>query len=87
MSRPGLPSATKQRTTSVQIGPGFFTLLGIVFLTLKLTGHIDWDWWLVLLPLWIGPAIVLSILLCLGVFVAGFWACVGFAALWRRATK
>lgn len=35
-------------------GIGFFGLLGIVFITLKLTEVIDWKWWVVLLPLW-GP--------------------------------
>jgi hypothetical protein len=33
-------------------GIGFFGLLTIVFVTLKLTGFIDWSWWLVLLPLY-----------------------------------
>lgn len=40
-------------------GIGFFGLLGIVFIVLKLTGFIDWSWWLVTLPLWGGAAIVL----------------------------
>lgn len=31
-----------------------FTTLGIVFVVLKLTNVIDWEWWLVLLPIW-GP--------------------------------
>lgn len=32
-------------------GIGFFSLLAIVFIVLKLTGHIDWSWWWVLSPL------------------------------------
>lgn len=32
----------------------FLGLLGIVFITLKLTSVIDWSWWWVLAPLW-GP--------------------------------
>ena len=43
-------------------GIGFIGLLTIVFITLKLTNYIDWSWWWVLSPLWIGFAIV-------GVFV------------------
>lgn len=39
-------------------GVGFVGLLTIVFITLKLTGHIDWSWWLVLAPLWIIVALV-----------------------------
>ena len=31
---------------------GFFSLLGIVFIVLKLTGYIDWSWWIVLSPIW-----------------------------------
>lgn len=34
-------------------GPGFFTLLSILFIGLKLTGFIDWPWLWVLSPLWI----------------------------------
>lgn len=46
---------------------GFFGLLGILFIGLKLTGYIDWSWWLVLLPLY-GPitlAIVVFIVFCI----------------------
>lgn len=43
-------------------GIGFIGLLTIVFITLKLTNYIDWSWWWVLSPLWIGFAVV-------GVFV------------------
>lgn len=39
--------------TSVNIGPGFLGLLGLMFIGLKLTGHIDWSWWWVLSPIWI----------------------------------
>ena len=31
----------------------FSGLLTILFIGLKLTGHIDWSWWWVLSPLWI----------------------------------
>jgi len=33
-------------------GVGFVTLLGVLFIGLKLTGYIDWSWWLVLLPIY-----------------------------------
>lgn len=35
-------------------GVGFFGLLGILFIALKLTNVIDWPWWVVLAPIW-GP--------------------------------
>lgn len=33
-------------------GIGFFGMLAIVFIACKITGFIDWSWWLVLLPIW-----------------------------------
>ena len=38
-------------------------LLGIVFITLKLCHVIDWSWWWVTAPFWVGAAIVLAFLL------------------------
>lgn len=49
-------------------GIGFFGMLGIVFITLKLTKVIDWSWWLVLLPLWLPLALVLGIVGILLIF-------------------
>lgn len=43
-------------------GIGFFGLLTILFIGLKLTHYIDWSWWWVLSPLWGPLAIVLGIL-------------------------
>ena len=46
-------------------GIGFFGLLFIVFLVLKLTGYIAWSWWWVTAPLW-GPLALLAtvVLVC-----------------------
>lgn len=44
-------------------GVSFFGLLAIVFITLKLCGVIDWEWWLVLAPIWVPTAIALIVLL------------------------
>jgi hypothetical protein len=35
-------------------GIGFLGLLTILFIALKLTGYVDWSWWLVLSPIWGG---------------------------------
>ena len=35
-------------------GIGFSTLLGVLFIGLKLADIIDWNWWWVLSPFWIG---------------------------------
>lgn len=36
-------------------------ILGLIFITLKFTGHITWPWFWVLSPFWIPVAIVLLI--------------------------
>ena len=46
-------------------GSGFFGLLTIVFITLKLTGYITWSWWWVLAPMWMPLAIILPIFIIL----------------------
>jgi hypothetical protein len=53
------------------LGGNFAGLLTILFIGLKLTGHIDWSWWWVLSPLWIGLAIILGII-AFGLLIAGF---------------
>lgn len=57
-----------QRTTG---GVSFCSLLGILFIGLKLGGIINWSWWWVLAPIW-GPfalallvIIVYIIILCI----------------------
>ena len=42
-------------------GIGFFGLLGIVFIILKLTHTVDWSWWWVLAPLY-GPALAVIVI-------------------------
>ena len=34
-------------------GLGLSTILGTVFVTLKLTEQVDWSWWWVLAPWWV----------------------------------
>ncbi len=46
-------------------GIGFLGLLTILFIGLKLTGHIDWSWLWVFAPLWMPAAFVLSLVLLL----------------------
>ena len=38
-------------------GTGFFNLLFLVFLVLKLTKVIDWSWWWITAPLWVPVSI------------------------------
>lgn len=48
-------------------GVGCLTVLGLIFVTLKLTGNITWPWIWVLAPFWIGFALFL---LVIGILVA-----------------
>jgi hypothetical protein len=47
-------------------GIGVAGLLGVAFVVLKLTHVIDWSWWWVTAPFWIGAALWLAILAVLG---------------------
>lgn len=58
-----------ESSSSSSSGIGFFGLLGVLFIALKLTGHITWSWLWVLAPIWAPALIGLSIFL--GVFI---WA-------------
>jgi len=42
-------------------GLGFGTVLFLIFMTLKLTEHIDWSWWWVAAPLWLPVVVLLGI--------------------------
>ena len=44
-------------------GIGFSSLLGLVFITLKLCGVIKWKWLWVLAPFWISAGLTILILL------------------------
>ena len=52
-------------------GIGFFGLLTIVFITLKLIGTIDWPWVWVLSPIWVPIALVTAIV-SIAVLIVGF---------------
>lgn len=49
--------------TSSSGGIGFAGLLTIVFIVLKLLGHITWSWWWVLSPMWIGALIAIALII------------------------
>ena len=48
--------------TSTSGGIGFPGLLTVLFIGLKLTGHISWSWGWVLSPLWISALLVIAFL-------------------------
>lgn len=62
-----------ERNTTVSFSGIFIPLLTVLFVALKLTDHIDWSWWWVLSPLWIGAAaaiVICSLVLLVALFTA-----------------
>jgi hypothetical protein len=52
-------------------GVGFFGLMFLILMTLKLTNYIDWSWWWITAPLWGGFVIILIVILII-VFIKSF---------------
>jgi len=59
-------------SSSSSSGIGFTGLLTIVFIVLKLLHQIDWSWWWVLSPLWIGLSLGIFILVVFVIIAALF---------------
>lgn len=57
---------SNSQTTS---GLSILTILGLIFVTLKLMGYITWSWWLVTLPFWGGIALIIVIAILAMVFL------------------
>ena len=51
-------------------GMGVSSVVGIVFIILKLVGVIDWSWWWVTLPLWGGIVLLGGLLVVLLILTA-----------------
>lgn len=60
------------KQTSTQTGIGFWGLLQIVLITLKILGYIKAAWWLVLLPSIISVALTIIILIVVFIFLCLF---------------
>ena len=54
-------------------GIGLGGAVFLVFLILRLTGHIDWSWWWVTAPLW-APLVVFAAILAFALMLAGIGA-------------
>ena len=63
MTQLGFKMNKPQPTSSQQNGVGCLTVLGLIFIVLKLTGNIEWSWWLVLSPFLFQIAVVAICLL------------------------
>jgi len=71
----------------IHVGGGGFglgSLLGVVFVTLKLVGTIDWSWWWVTAPFWGPIALFFGILTTAGV-IAGI--VIAMAAIYEWSIK
>ena len=55
--------------STVSIGGIFVPLLTILFITLKLTGKIEWSWWWVLAPLWISAVLFVVVIIIIVIIV------------------
>ena len=56
--------------TNIQTG-NFTSLLQVLFIALKLTGHIDWSWFYVMMPTII-PFVIIALILAFAVIVEVF---------------
>jgi hypothetical protein len=56
-------------SSSSSSGVGFFGLLAVLFIGLKLTNVITWSWWLVMLPLY-GPVVLGLVVVIIGIGIA-----------------
>lgn len=59
---------TKNNTKSYSFP--FFSILGLIFITLKLMGEITWSWWWVLSPFW-GPIAFVLVIMLIGLLLVG----------------
>jgi hypothetical protein len=64
---------SSSNTTEASGGIGVLGLLGVVFVTLKLCGVINWPWVWVTAPFWGPVALVCALLVAFAVFMFGFW--------------
>ena len=70
-----MSNTNKQVITIKLKGMGFISMLGILFIGLKLMGYIGWSWWWVLSPIWLPIALVgliIFIFIIIAILVAIF---------------
>jgi hypothetical protein len=78
----------EKKKVKISIGPGFLGCLCLMFTWMKLTGRIDWSWWLVMSPIW-GPvalvlAVIVAIAVLVGVALAIAWSIDHIIRFWRN---
>jgi hypothetical protein len=63
--------ANNNKTTN-SAGLGFFSILTLIFITLKLTGVIAWSWWWVLIFMWLPIVVVILGIILISIFAVAF---------------
>lgn len=81
-----MSNATSQSQAVVRSSFPVLGLLGSVLVVLKLLGYINISWWFVLMPFYIGLAILVAVLL-IAVTVAGMGWLVMWFLDWRDERK
>lgn len=81
-------------SVSINFAPNWIMLLGVIFVLLKVTGLTmvaTWSWWLVLLPFYVGLAIVAFIIaggaMLAGAVIGGAFLLDGISNVWRRIRR
>lgn len=76
--------------TTVNYNPGWLGLLGVIFVLCKVFAYgpiAAWSWWLVLLPFYLGLAIVLGFLAIGALAFGGFFGLATLADKYNRRKK
>lgn len=61
-----------EKSTTASDGIGVVGLLGLLFVALKLLGVIDWSWWWVTMPFWIG--FLIFVIFCVAIFMVALYS-------------
>lgn len=61
------------KVSSASQGIGTVSMLGVLFVGLKLTEEIEWSWWWVLAPFWVPWAVAGLLLGLLGILKIILW--------------
>lgn len=62
-------NSIEKNVKTLSFGGNFLTLLTLVFILAKLTGHFNYSWWVVFSPMWL-PWVIL-IMLVIGILTIG----------------
>lgn len=65
----------EKKSSAVGGGVSVSSLLGLIFVTLKLCGVINWSWWVVLMPFYLPIVVGLAIAAFCLLIAGGFKLC------------